>query len=110
MQAVRLGSNGFWSDLSGTSTGANGWAKAMNNAGVVVGIAGGFSVLGFVTISGKSDSLKDLIVNRPSNVTYVHVDDINDAGVICGSVTIQAADGTSSEISVLLFPSATPAP
>jgi hypothetical protein len=110
MRAVRLNADSTWDDLTGTASGANSRATGLNSSGVTVGSAGGINGLGFITVSGKAWSVKDLITNPPPGLKYISVKDITDSGVLCGSVTVQNPDGTTSEAGALFIPSSIPAP
>lgn len=87
-QAVlRLSGASAWNDMGISYTG-NGWVSAINNSGVPVGGSGGVNALGFVYLNGKAYSLKDLMINPPGNIYWVDPSDINDSGVICGSLSV----------------------
>jgi len=100
-RAVRLRADGTWEDLQGTAV--NSWVTAINNSGVTIGF-GASSGTGFVHVSGKLYSIRDLIVNRPANLTHVFPEDITDAGQICGEVWLQNADGTRTEVGAIFTP------
>ena len=100
-QAVRLGTDGKWIDLNGS--GANSWATAVNNNDVSVGV-GASSGIGFVHIGGTMYSIRDLIVNCPTNLRSVNAYDISDNEDICGQFNLTNADGTGYVEAVILRP------
>lgn len=103
MHIARLRSTGAWEDLKGTAS--NNWATAINNHGDTVGNASSSMVGAFFHAdTGKLYALRDLLVNRPANLKYINPADINDAGEICGTVTLQNPDGTTFETAVVLAP------
>ena len=100
-KAVRLGTDGKWIDLGGS--GANSWATAVNNNGVSVGW-GAATGIGFVHIGGTMYSIRDLIVNSPTNLRSVNAYDISDNKDICGQINLTNADGTGYFEAVILRP------
>ena len=100
-RAVRLRSDGTWEDLQGST--ANSWVTSINNFGDTVG-SGAATGIGFIHYAGKLYSLRDLIVNPPANLKYVNPNVITDGGQICGAVTLQNPDGTTSYSAVILTP------
>ncbi len=100
-RAVRLRGDGTWEDLQGSTV--NSWVRSINNFGDTVGF-GAATGTGFIHYAGKMYSLRDLLVNAPSNLTKVYPRMITDGGQICGEVLLVRADGTTFESAVILTP------
>lgn len=89
--AVRLNSSGTWETVAG---GGSSDASAVNYQGVTVGTRTGVYGQGFVFLSGKTYSLKDLVVSPPANLSILLPKDITDGGQICGEAAFANPDGT----------------
>ena len=100
-RAVRLRADGTWEDLQGSTV--NSWARSINYFGDTVGF-GAATGTGFIHYAGKMYSLRDLLVNAPTNLTNVYPRRITDGGQICGEVLLVKADGATFESAVILTP------